>query len=83
MKYLWNQIYIIQFIVYFLVWKINIPAKVMLLLQYLKNMVFFEFVKQIISEFTDRLECEDLDAVACTVCKINKGVASRVQRLDD
>ena len=58
LKYLWNQIYIVQFIVFFLNWKINIPARAMVLLEILKDLVFFEFVKDMLAYVTDdEVEC--------------------------
>ena len=71
-----------QFIVFFLTWNINLPAKIMLLLEILKSLVFFEFFKKMLAELTDNVECDALDGVQCTICKVHKGVASRITRLN-
>ena len=43
-------------------WKINIPAKAMVLLELLKDLVFFEFLKDMIAYVTDdEANCEDLN----------------------
>ena len=41
MKYLWNQIYIVQFIIYFMLWKVNIPTIVTAFLEFLKSLASF------------------------------------------
>ena len=63
LKYLWNQIYIVQFIVYFVTWNIEMPAKVLLLLEALKDLVFFAFVKKAVVSFTTENMCEDIDKI--------------------
>ena len=79
LKYLWNQIYIVQFIVFFIKWNINIPAKVLMLLEILKDLVFFEFVKKAISKIASDPACEDLE----NICKANQGVTSSIDRINN
>ena len=67
LKYLWNQIYIVQFIIFFLTWKVNIPLKVMSFLEKLKYLVFFEFIKEFYSGISSEAACDDLE----NICKAN------------
>ena len=55
----------------------------MLLLEILKQLVFFEFFKKVLVGMTDNVDCDELDGVQCTICKVHKGVASRIVRLND
>ena len=59
------------------------PAKVMLLLEILKSLVFFEFFKKMLAEMTTKVDCDELDGIQCTICKVHKGVASRIVRLNN
>ena len=78
LKYLWNQIYIVQFIVYFMTWNIIMPAKVLLLLEVLKDLVFFAVVKKAIKQFTSNDACKDVKEI----CEANEGVASSINRIN-
>ena len=55
----------------------------MLLLEFLKQLVFFEFFKKMLAGMTDNVDCDELDGAQCTICKVHKGVASRIVRLNN
>ena len=59
LKHLWKAINVIQFIVFFLVWQVNITFYGVIFLEYLKNLAFFEFLKELISEQLNTFECPE------------------------
>ena len=57
--------------VFFLVWQVNVSIHVMLLLEYLKNLAFFEFLKKQIYRILQKVECT---ADYCSLTKIETGL---------
>ena len=49
MKHLWNAISVIQFIIFFVLWQVNTTVQVYILLTYLKNLAYFEFLKKMLN----------------------------------
>ena len=58
MKHLWKAVDVIQFIVFFSYWKVNISFYAILLIEYAKNLAFFEFLQEIIGKKLNNFGCD-------------------------
>ena len=60
LKHMWKVINVLQFVVYFLVWKINVDPLAKEFIGQVKNLAFFEFLTDQIFDWINRskLQCK-------------------------
>ena len=63
MKYIWKTINVFQFIVFFMLWQISLSSYFKIILEAMKDLAFFEFLKNIALSSLDVLKCTNSNCI--------------------
>ena len=76
LKHMWKVINVLQFVVFFLIWQINVPSEASIFIEQVRNLAFFEFVTDWIFDWlaTEEDDCLDAEEVECDVVNTQSSI---------
>ena len=76
LKHMWKVINVLQFVVFYLMWQINVPPNASIFIEQVRNLAFFEFVTDWIFNWLASKEksCQDEEGESCAVVAVKDGI---------